>query len=60
MISADGGLDAALALRAAYESDGNTSIRAGAGIIEESEPEREFEETCQKLSTVAPYLLARQ
>ena len=60
MISADGGLDSALTLRAAYESDGNTSIRAGAGIIEESEPEREFEQTYQKLSTVAPYLLARQ
>jgi len=38
MISADGGLDSALTLRAAYESDGNTSIRACAGIIEESEP----------------------
>ena len=32
----------------------------GAGIIEESEPEREFEETCEKLSTLAPYLIARQ
>jgi salicylate synthetase len=60
MVSADGGLDAALTLRAAYESDGKTWLRAGAGIIEESEPEREFEETCEKLSTLAPYLIARQ
>ena len=60
MVSADGGLDAALTLRAAYECDGNTWLRAGAGIIEESEPEREFEETCEKLSTLAPYLIARQ
>ena len=59
-VSADGGLDAALTLRAAYESDGKTWLRAGAGIIEESEPEREFEETCEKLSTLAPYLIARQ
>ena len=59
-VSADGGLDAALTLRAAYERDGKTWLRAGAGIIEESEPEREFEETCEKLSTLAPYLVARQ
>ena len=60
MVSADGGLDAALTLRAAYECDGHTWLRAGAGIIEESQPEREFEETCEKLSTLAPYLVARQ
>ena len=59
-ISADGGLDAALALRAAYERDGKTWLRAGAGIIAASNPEREFEETCEKLSTLAPYLIARQ
>ncbi|ETB16162.1 hypothetical protein O983_27690, partial [Mycobacterium avium 09-5983] len=60
MVSADGALDAALTLRAAYEHDGRTWLRAGAGIIEESTPEREFEETCEKLSTLAPYLIARQ
>jgi len=59
MISADGGLDAALTLRVAYERDGKTWLRAGAGIIEESDPEREFEETCEKLSSLAPYLIAR-
>lgn len=59
-VSADGGLDAALTLRAAYECDGKTWLRAGAGIIEASDPEREFEETCEKLSTLAPYLIARQ
>jgi salicylate synthetase len=58
--SADGGLDAALTLRAAYERDGKTWLRAGAGIIEESDPEREFEETCEKLSTLAPYLIPRR
>ncbi|BAV42484.1 salicylate synthase [Mycobacterium ulcerans] len=60
MLSADGGLDAALTLRAAYERDGRTWLRAGAGIIEASQPEREFEETCEKLSTLAPYLVERQ
>ncbi|MDH6245860.1 salicylate synthetase [Mycobacterium sp. OTB74] len=59
MFSADGGMDAALTLRSAYEADGHTWLRAGAGIIAESTPEREFEETCEKLGSLAPYLVAR-
>jgi salicylate synthetase len=57
--SADGGLDAALTLRTVYERDGRTWLRAGAGIIAASDPAREFEETCEKLATLAPYLVAR-
>ncbi|TDH51126.1 salicylate synthase [Mycobacterium eburneum] len=57
--SADGELDAALTLRAAYERDGRTWLRAGAGIIDVSSPDREFEETCEKLGTLAPYLIER-
>jgi salicylate synthetase len=60
MFSAEGGLDAALTLRAAYERDGRCWLRAGAGVIEESRPEREFEETCEKLATLAPYLIAQR
>jgi salicylate synthetase len=60
MFSADGSLDAALALRTAYEHDGRTWLRAGAGIIAESTPEREFEETCEKLGTLAPFLVPRE
>jgi salicylate synthetase len=60
MFSMDGGMDAALALRSAYESDGKTWLRAGAGIIAASTPDREFEETCEKLATLAPYLVARR
>lgn len=60
MFSSDGSLDAALTLRAAYEYEGRTWLRAGAGIIEASDPEREFEETCEKLSTLAPYLVERR
>jgi salicylate synthetase len=58
--SADGGLDAALTLRTVFERDGRTWLRAGAGIIEASDPDREFEETCEKLTTLAPYLVARR
>ena len=60
MFSAGGGLDAALTLRSAYERDGRTWLRAGAGIIAASEPDREFEETCEKLATLAPHLVARR
>jgi salicylate synthetase len=60
MFSSDGGLDAALTLRAAFEHNGQTWLRAGAGIIRASDPEREFEETCEKLTTLSPYLVARQ
>ncbi|WP_067971629.1 salicylate synthase [Mycolicibacter icosiumassiliensis] len=60
MFSADGGLDAALTLRAAYEGGGRCWLRAGAGVIAESRPEREFEETCEKLATLAPYLIAHR
>ncbi len=47
VFSADGGLDAALTLRAAYEQNGQTWLRAGAGVVAASQPEREFEETCE-------------
>jgi salicylate synthetase len=60
MFSADGGLDTALTLRTAYERDGRTWLRAGAGIIAASDPDREFEETCEKLAALAPHLVARR
>jgi salicylate synthetase len=60
MFSANGGLDAALTLRSAYERDGRTWLRAGAGVIAASDPDREFEETCEKLATLAPHLVARR
>ncbi|WP_328350265.1 salicylate synthase [Mycobacterium sp. NBC_00419] len=60
MITPDGGLDAALALRTAYQVGRRTWLRAGAGIIAASTPEREFEETCEKLACLAPHLVAQK
>jgi salicylate synthetase len=57
--SSDGDLDAALVLRSLYSSGGKAWLQAGAGIIAQSEPSREFEETCEKLTSVAPYLVRR-
>jgi salicylate synthetase len=60
LFSADGGMGAALVLRSAYESDGQTWLRAGAGIIADSTRDREFEETCEKLTTLALHLVPRR
>ena len=56
-IDADGSMDAALVLRAVYRQDGVTWLQAGAGIVGQSSPEREYEETCEKLQSVARFLV---
>ncbi|MBV6697769.1 salicylate synthase [Kitasatospora aureofaciens] len=57
MAGADGSLDAALVLRAVYQRDGRAWLRAGAGVVAGSRPAREYEETCEKLAAVAPYVV---
>ncbi|ROO87217.1 mycobactin phenyloxazoline synthetase [Actinocorallia herbida] len=54
---ADGGLDAALVLRSVYSRDGRTWLRAGAGVVAMSTPERELEETNEKLLSVSRFLV---
>lgn len=56
----DGALDAALVLRSIFEEGGRTWLRAGAGILAGSTPARELEETCEKLRSVAPYVVPAQ
>lgn len=58
-VSHDGALDAALVLRAVYEQDGRAWLRAGAGIVADSTSEREFEESCEKLTSVAPFVVRK-
>ena len=48
----DGGLDTAIVIRAAYVSDGVASVRAGAGVVLDSNPESEAEETRHKAAAV--------
>ncbi|MGW0593039.1 chorismate-binding protein [Streptosporangium sp. NPDC002607] len=52
----DGSLDAALVLRTLFAHGNHTWLRAGAGIMGQSTPEREYEETCEKLRSVVPHL----
>lgn len=57
-VDQDGAMDAALVLRAVYRQNGMTWMQAGAGIVGQSRPEREFEETCEKLDSVARFLVS--
>lgn len=57
-VDQDGAMDAALVLRAVYRQNGRTWLQAGAGIVSQSRPEREFEETCEKLDSVARFLIS--
>jgi anthranilate synthase component 1/salicylate synthetase len=56
-IDQDGSLDAAIALRTLFHQAGRTWLQAGAGIVAASIPERELEETREKLLSVASYLV---
>ncbi|MGP3975837.1 salicylate synthase [Streptomyces sp. 8N114] len=56
-LDAEGVLDAALVLRAVLRRDGRTWLRAGAGIVGDSTPERELEETREKLRAVSGHLV---
>ena len=53
----DGYLDAALVLRSIFQDENSTWIRVGAGIVEMSNPEREFIETQEKVRSVASSLV---
>jgi anthranilate synthase component 1 len=47
-ISVNGSMDTAIALRTAIVTDGALHVRAGAGIVMDSVPQMEFEETLHK------------
>ncbi|MGW7056657.1 salicylate synthase [Streptomyces sp. NPDC054887] len=56
-VDADGTVDAALVLRSVYRHEGRTWMRAGAGIVGHSTPERELEETREKMRSVSRFLV---
>jgi salicylate synthetase len=56
-VSPSGAMEATLVLRAVYQNAEGAWLRAGAGIVGQSRPEREFEETCEKLDSIAPYVV---
>ena len=56
----DGFLDAALVLRALYRQGDQTWLQAGAGIVAQSTPERELQETIEKFRSISQYLVVAQ
>jgi anthranilate synthase component 1 len=51
-ISCSGDLDTAIAIRSAFVADGIIRFRAGAGIVADSVPEKEFQETEAKMGAL--------
>ena len=47
-LSYNGNMDLAITIRTLEVENGRVSIQAGAGIVYDSDPRREFEETCHK------------
>jgi salicylate synthetase len=52
-VDSRGRLDLALAIRTAFQYGQEFQLAAGAGIIAESVPEREYTESVMKMSTIA-------
>jgi anthranilate synthase component 1 len=44
----DGNMDLAITIRTIEVCDGTLAVQAGAGIVYDSDPQREFQETCHK------------
>jgi anthranilate synthase component 1 len=51
-VSMNGNLDSAITIRSAFACDGKLYFQAGAGIVADSDPGREFEETEHKLGAM--------
>ncbi len=51
-LDADGSLDTAIVIRSALVRDGIAEVRAGAGVVHDSVPEREADETRRKAAAV--------
>ncbi|EOD77061.1 2,3-dihydroxybenzoate-AMP ligase [pyochelin] siderophore [Grimontia indica] len=57
IVDPDGAMDAGLVLRSIYKDEEKCWLQAGAGIVDQSLPERELTETIEKLSCIAQYLV---
>jgi len=55
-LSYAGGLDSCITIRSALVKDGRISLRAGAGIVHDSEPRAEYEETAAKAAALVSAL----
>ncbi|ECO0901697.1 salicylate synthase [Salmonella enterica subsp. enterica serovar Newport] len=59
-LDSEGQMDAALILRSLFHLPEGFALQAGAGIIDQSEPDRELEETFEKLQSVGNFIVSRR
>ncbi len=59
-IDFSGNMDTCIAIRIAYKKNGKVFIRSGAGIVADSDPEKEYEECLNKAKAVMNALYASQ
>jgi salicylate synthase len=57
MVDANGALDSAVVLRSIFQQSQQTWLRAGAGIVADSQPAHEYDETTNKLRSAAHCLV---
>ncbi|KAF4945086.1 hypothetical protein FGADI_12200 [Fusarium gaditjirri] len=55
-----GNFEASLVLRSVFQDQRRQWAQAGAGVISQSQPERELTETCEKLSTITPFIVREE
>ncbi len=55
-LDSDGSFDSCITIRSAVRKDGRIAFQAGAGIVYDSEPDREYRETEAKLAALASAL----
>lgn len=60
MIDGQDTFEATLVLRSAFQDKSRQWLQAGAGIIAQSDVQREFDETCEKLRSIAPFIVLRK
>jgi anthranilate synthase component 1 len=58
-VEPDGSLDTCIAIRCGLKKDGVMVLQAGAGVVFDSSPERELEETDEKLGALVRALGVR-
>lgn len=58
-LDADGDLDFCIAIRCALKQGNVWTLQAGSGIVYASDPEREWEETCEKLGAMLQVIEAK-
>ena len=53
-LSADGDMDTCIALRTALVKDGKMFVQSGVGVVADSDPEAEYQESCNKAKAPDP------